>query len=267
MTHADAGMLDQVLMNLAVNARDAMPKGGQLVIKTAETFVDETLAQMNPDAAPGRYACLTVADTGCGIPADVLQRIFEPFFSTKEPGKGTGLGLATVFGIIKQHRGWLKVDSEPGRGTTFQVYVPAIVAAASPDTKTGGAQSSGGTETILLVEDDVSVRRVLCTVLTRRGYKVLEAANGLEALEFWEKRKTEVALLLTDLVMPAGMSGHQLARRLQAEKPDLKVVYVSGYSAEIAGYEIQLRSGENFMQKPLQSDQILETVRRCLDAS
>jgi PAS domain S-box-containing protein len=266
MVHADAGMLDQVLVNLAVNARDAMPNGGRLLIETSEKTVDENAAHLNPDAAPGRYVGLSVSDTGSGIPPEVLPRIFEPFFTTKEPGKGTGLGLATVFGIVKQHQGWLTVHSEPDQGARFQIFIPASTA-----TKAELAQAAarpkprGGTETILLVEDEEAVRRLTRVTLERHGYKVLEAADGVEAFNVWQKHREAVALLLTDLVMPAGVSGQQLARQIQAEKPDLKVVYVSGYSAEIAGRELQLRNGENFVQKPFAPDQLMATIRRSLD--
>ncbi len=266
MIRADAGMLDQVLVNLAVNARDAMPEGGRLRIETLEETVDENAARLNPDAIPGRYASLSVIDSGSGIPAEVLPRIFEPFFTTKGPGKGTGLGLATVFGIVKQHQGWIKVRSEPGEGTHFQIFLPASAATAAELAQAAARpQPRGGTETILLAEDDLSVRRLIRMTLERYGYHVLEAVNGVEAIALWQKYRGVVALLLTDLVMPAGMSGQQLARQIQVEKPDLKVVYISGYSAEIAGRTLQLRSGENFVQKPFAPDQLLETIRRSLD--
>jgi nitrogen-specific signal transduction histidine kinase/CheY-like chemotaxis protein len=265
-TRADAGMLDQVLMNLAVNARDAMPGGGRLLIETTEKTVSEDLAGLHTEAAPGRYVCLSVSDTGIGIPPDVLPRIFEPFFTTKEPGKGTGLGLATVFGIVKQHEGWLKVDSMPGQGTNFKVFLPARTATSAEAARAEAPpKPRGGTETILLAEDDSDVRMLVQAVLEHHGYKVIEAANGIEALKLWTEHRGTVALLLTDLVMPAGMTGQQLARRLQQDQPDLKIIFTSGYSAEIAGRELQLRSGENFVQKPFAPYQLLEVVRKCLD--
>jgi two-component system cell cycle sensor histidine kinase/response regulator CckA len=265
IAHADAGMLDQVLMNLAVNARDAMPEGGNLIVATSEKIVDETLAQKYPDAAPGRYACLSVSDTGLGIPAAVLPRIFEPFFTTKEPGKGTGLGLATVFGIVKQHRGWVNVSSASGSGTRFEVFLPATGAAVAASGDTSRFQPRGGTETILLVEDEASVRNVTRAILKRHGYTVLEAANGVEAMKLWPQHRMRVALLLTDLVMPAQMSGLQLAQRLQLDSSNLKVVFMSGHSAEIAGRQIELRPGDNFLQKPFSAAQLLKTIRSCLD--
>ncbi len=265
LTRADAGMLDQVLMNLAVNARDAMPTGGSLRIETTARVVDEALAHLHPDASPGRYVCLRVSDTGVGIPPEILPRVFEPFFTTKEPGKGTGLGLATVFGIVKQHRGWIYIDSEPGRGTSFQVCFPALAADAVAPRETARPVPRGGTETILLVEDDPAVRRLAQVTLERNGYHVVTASSGADALRVWPSVRDRVALVLTDLVMPDAVSGHDLAQRLRAGRADLKVIYMSGYSAEIAGRELALRVGENFLQKPFPIDTLLEAVRRSLD--
>jgi PAS domain S-box-containing protein len=265
LAHADAGMLDQVAMNLAVNARDAMPTGGRLIIETSEANVDEPMAAMHAEATPGRYVCLSVSDTGCGIPADVLPRIFEPFYTTKEPGKGTGLGLATVFGIIKQHHGWITVKSEPGVGTTFKVFLPALASGAVPPKAEKPMETRGGSETLLLVEDDAFVRSSILKILTRKGYVVLEAASGDEALKVWAEHASEVALLLTDLVMPGSVNGRQLARRLRKQEPKLRVIYSSGYSAEIAGQEIKLSPGEHFMQKPINTAELLKTIRNCLD--
>jgi PAS domain S-box-containing protein len=264
LTHADPGMLDQVAMNLAVNARDAMPQGGRLVIGSSEFVVGVELAQQQPDAAPGRYVCLSVTDNGSGIPPEILPRIFEPFFTTKEVGKGTGLGLATVFGIVKQHRGWLTVESTPGAGTTFKVFLPALKTSVL-EVAEAVAKPPGGTETILLAEDDVAVRKSTVTILRQRGYQVLEAASGPEALKVWSQARDVIALLFTDLVMPGGITGRQLAAQLQTDKPGLKVIYASGYSSDIAGREIQLQSGENFIQKPVHPDKLLKTIRECLD--
>ncbi len=265
LTRADAGMLDQVLMNLAVNARDAMPEGGRLRIETTEQNVDDAMARLSPDAAPGHYVCLSVKDTGGGIPPEILPRIFEPFFTTKEAGKGTGLGLATVFGIVKQHCGWINVESRIGKGTTFQIFIPANNVALNGKIDQPRPKPRGGSETILLAEDDPAVRKMTRVILERSGYRVLDAPGGPEALALWLQHSREVALLLTDLVMPGGMSGHQLAHQLQAENPHLKVIYTSGYSSEIAGRELELKSGENFIPKPTPPAQFLEIVRRCLD--
>ncbi len=266
-THADPGMLDQVLMNLSVNARDAMPEGGRLIIETSMKTLDEQTALHYRDAVPGRYACLRVTDTGTGIPPEVLPRIFEPFFTTKEAGKGTGLGLATVFGIVKQHGGWLSIESEVGKGTSFEAHFPLIEASAEAAVnRTGPRKESGGTETVLLVEDETMVRVMTGAMLEQVGYSVLEASNGVEALEKWEKSLGEVDLLLTDLVLPEGISGRQLAKKLQECKPELKVVLTSGYSAEIAGTELVPQPGQVFVQKPCSGYQILEAVRTCLDS-
>jgi two-component system, cell cycle sensor histidine kinase and response regulator CckA len=267
LTRADAGMLDQVLLNLVVNARDAMPGGGQLVIATGENVFTAAEAALLPDAKPGRYVCLRVTDTGTGIAPEHLPRIFDPFFTTKAPGKGTGLGLATVFGIIKQHGGSLTVDSEVGRGTTLQIFLPATEAAEhAPATITPKSKPRGGTETILLVEDEPGVRRLTRTVLERAGYRVVEASDGVAALRIWEEQQDSIKLLLTDIVMPEGVSGHELMTRLQARNPKLRVIFTSGYIVDIAGRELSLQPGQNFLQKPAMPDQILETVRRCLDA-
>ncbi|MBI3852873.1 MAG: PAS domain S-box protein [Verrucomicrobia bacterium] len=267
MIYADAGMLDQLLMNLAVNARDAMPNGGRLLIETAEKTFAEEQVRLNPEATPGRYAWLSVSDTGCGISHEVLPRIFEPFFTTKEAGQGTGLGLATVFGIVKQHRGWIKVYSEPGQGTNFQVFLPT--SDASPEELADEAvqlKPHGGTETVLVVEDDAAVRMLTRVTLERQGYRVLEAANGVEAHEVWQRHRGEIALLLTDLVMPGSLSGRELARQLQVDRPELKVIFTSGYSLEIAGQELKLKAGQNFVQKPCPPYQLLDTIRHILES-
>ncbi len=267
IARVDAGMIDQLLMNLAVNARDAMPDGGGLTIITAATVLDDTPGRAHPEAAPGHYVSLTVSDTGEGIKPAVLPHIFEPFFTTKEPGKGTGLGLATVFGIVKQHRGSISVDSEPGRGTTFQIILPAsdgapgaVIDAAVPP------RLRGGRETILLVEDEPTVRAATSAVLAHHGYQLLEACNGVEALKMWHDPHNRVALLLTDLVMPGGVSGRDLARQLKLDRPDLKVIYTSGYSEDIAGRQLELSPGEAFLPKPFQLSELLKVIRGCLDA-
>ena len=263
--HADGGMIDQTLMNLAVNARDAMPEGGRLVIETSEVTVDAEAARLQADAAPGRYALLTVTDSGAGIPPEVLPKVFERFFTTKEAGKGTGLGLATVFGIVRQHQGWVAAESEAGRGASFRIFLPAIDAPAG-DQAAAHVELGGGSETVLLVEDDRAVRAVTRRVLEKSGYRVLEAASGPDAMVVWQRHQESIALLLTDLVMPGGMSGQDLARALLSAEPALKVVYTSGYSPELAGQGMRLSHGENFVQKPASPDQILAAVRWSLDS-
>ncbi len=266
--HADRGMIEQVLVNLAVNACDAMPTGGVLRIATREVTLEEDQLMEQAEERPGCYICLSVSDTGTGIPPEILPRIFEPFFTTKAAGKGTGLGLPTVFGIVKQHQGWITVGNLAGGGACFHIYLPAhqtlaeAIAAQPPKAKPPGGQQ----ETILLVEDEVTVRKSLRQLLEQNGYRVLEAWNGVEARQLWQLTGGQAALLLTDLVMPGGLSGQELARQLRGLKPNLKVIFVSGYSAEIAGKEFKMQAGEVFIQKPFESPVLLEKVRQCLDA-
>jgi two-component system, cell cycle sensor histidine kinase and response regulator CckA len=266
LIHADPGMIDQILMNLTVNARDAMPKGGQLIIETSAVEYDEVSATQNPQARPGLYACVSVTDTGCGIPPENLSRIFEPFFTTKEVGKGTGLGLATVFGIVQQHQGWINVYSEAGLGTTFRIYLPSLARPSDPKAILWPrAAVRGGNETILLAEDDPSLRNTVQTALSHLGYQVLEASTGEEALKVWKQHGAEIRLLLTDLVMPGGMTGKELARHILAQAPKLKVIYASGYSAEITGKDFHLEEGVNFLTKPFEAHKLAQAVRNCLD--
>ncbi|MBI3878782.1 MAG: response regulator [Verrucomicrobia bacterium] len=265
---ADAGMMDQVIMNLAVNARDAMPRGGTLTLTTA---VEEVTAANVPKVAgarAGRFVRLTVADTGTGIPAEILEKIFEPFFTTKEIGKGTGLGLATVFGIVNQHEGWVEVRSEVGRGTEFKVMLPVSDRSVEGTRRLPSAIGTlrGGHETILVVEDEPALRALARTILQRYGYRVLEAANAVEAGVIWADNRGEIALLLTDFALPEGVSGADLGKQLAAEKPELKVIYSSGYSLELAAHGIELKEGENFLQKPFQVEALARAVRASLDA-
>jgi nitrogen-specific signal transduction histidine kinase len=264
---ADAGMLDQVLMNLVVNARDAMPDGGQLVIDTTTRRFGRDDSPSVHSLAPGPYVGFVVQDTGIGIrPADV-SRLFEPFYTTKTRSEGMGLGLATVLGIVKQHAGVVNVESTPGSGTAFSVFLPAEPAGdAERSAKAPTREPRRGQETILLVEDEAVVRSLTRLVLERQGYRVLEAGDGVEALRVWGANQGRIRLLLTDIVLPAGVGGRQLAARLRALDPSLRVVFMSGYSAEIAGRELTLEEGRNFVQKPYSPPKLLEAVERCLDA-
>lgn len=265
--HADAGLLEQVLMNLVVNARDAMPQGGWLAIATGERVVGPEAAAAAGGLPPGRYVHLRVSDSGCGIAPEHLPHIFEPFFTTKQPGRGTGLGLATVFGIVTQHGGTIQVASEVGRGTTFDIDLLASEAPEAPPFEEGAEPPPPrGTETILLVEDDVRVRMLTRLVLERHGYDVLEAGTGIEALTVWRDHGHRVDLLLTDVVMPGGLTGRDLATQLHASKPDLAVVFTSGYSAEAPGRGLMLHEGEHLVPKPSPPRRLLETLRRALDA-
>jgi CheY-like chemotaxis protein len=259
-------MIEQVLLNLAVNTRDAMPRGGQLVISTALRTLDETQAERNPEARAGQFIRLSASDTGSGIAPEVLPRIFEPFFTTKEVGKGTGLGLATVYGIVKQHQGWIEVESEVGRGTTFNVFLPAIFrAAASPVEPVSTVAARGHGETILIAEDEPALRRLAARILRNLGYEVLEAGSGVEAIQVWEQQGKKVDLLLTDLVMPDGMTGRELARSLETRESALKVIYTSGYAPEMRETAFVFREGTNFLQKPYQAQTLAKAIRDSLD--
>ncbi len=264
----DTGMLEQIIMNLAVNSRDAMAKGGQLRIMTSATDIDAAYVEHHPDARTGRTVCLSVADTGSGMDRKTLSRIFEPFFSTKEVGKGTGLGLATVYGIVKQHQGWIEVKSEVGVGTTFDIFLPAsskVSGSATEIVSAPGEVAKGRKEVILLVEDEPLVREWVREVLLQSNYRVLEAGNGNEALKMWDDQDGKIDLLLTDMVMPEGMTGRELAEQLKSRDPLLKVIYSSGYSSEIMGSDAELRDS-TFLPKPYSAPQLARLIRNCLDA-
>ncbi len=262
---ADLGMLEQVLLNLAVNSRDAMPRGGSLSISTSSVMIDQARVQQNPEAFTGRYVCLSFADTGCGIPPENLPRIFEPFFTTKELDRGTGLGLATVYGIIKQHQGWIEVSSELNRGTTFQIFLPACNERSGTLSATPGEQRViGGTETLLVVEDEAPLLKLMDHILGSYGYEVLGCSSGKAALELWGEHRARIDLLLTDMILPDGMAGPELAQILKSAKPGIKVVYTSGYSTEKLMKEFTMDGGSNFLQKPFHARKLAETVYDCL---
>ncbi len=266
LIHADTGMIEQVLLNLAVNSRDAMPGGGRLTIATSVKELRAEDLRSNPEAAIGRMVHLAVTDTGSGIPPEVLPRIFEPFYTTKEVGKGTGLGLATVYGIVQQHRGEISVASEVGNGTTFHIYLPAVAGMkVDTGTRPRAASLPRGTETILVVEDEVAVRLLVTDLLQRCGYKIFSAPSGAAALEVWNEHRDKIQLLLTDMVMPDGMSGRQLADALRVERPDLKVIYTSGYSPEATGQGKDLPPNTRFLQKPFDPFRLTGTIRTLLD--
>ncbi len=261
--HADPGMIEQVIMNLSVNARDAMARGGTLTISTSRIEIDNHLNNIHPESRPGSFVCLRVTDTGTGMDRATLNKIFEPFFTTKEVGKGTGLGLATVYGIVKQHEGWIEVASQPGQGTTFNVFFPAMK--SEPKSPAAPAAESDnevptGSETILVVEDEPVLREMAHIILQECGYTILEAATGNEALAVWEKHRNDIDLVLTDMVMPEGMTGKELAEKLTAMKPGLKVIFTSGYSVEDFSND-----ASHFLQKPYNRLSIAKKVRDCLD--
>jgi two-component system cell cycle sensor histidine kinase/response regulator CckA len=266
MINGDAVMMEQLMMNLALNARDAMADGGQLTITAGEVEVTAESPRDNPDAYPGRFVCLSVTDTGCGMAAEVLAHVFEPFYTTKPIGKGTGLGLATVYGIAQQHHGWVEVLSELSKGSTFKVFIPALTKSLRPIAMVQPLlPTRGGSETILLVEDEEPVRRFVTDVLRSHGYSVLTAESGPSALEEWAKRDKHIDLLLTDMVMPGGLSGRDLARKLLSEAPGLKVIYTSGYSPGLARNDISLLEEATFLAKPYVPSKLLQLVRCSID--
>jgi len=267
--HADGGMLEQVIVNLAVNARDAMAAGGQLRISTAARTLDSAAAAASAEGRSGRYVCLSVSDTGTGIEARHLPQIFEPFFTTKEVGKGTGLGLATVYAIARQHDGWVSVETGLGVGTTFHVWFPASPAASAaldPRSAEPVAGVSQRRELILVVEDDAKVRALVERVLLSTGYRVLLAESSVAALEMWIQHRDEIQLLLTDLVMPGGMTGQQLADRLWLDRPELDVLFTSGYSAELPKRNDLPGELVHFLAKPYHPRDLARAVQQCLRA-
>jgi PAS domain S-box-containing protein len=264
--HADSSMLEQIAMNLAVNARDAMPNGGRLSITTSLETIDRPPTPMDPERREGEYICLAFRDNGTGMDTQVLSRIFEPFFTTKAVGKGTGLGLSTVFGIVRQHKGWLEVKSKSNQGTTFRIYFPASRHAAEKTELVVDTALRTGRETILVAEDEDTLREMVVLVLKIQGYKVLEATSGAHALEVWEQADRPVDLLLTDMVMPGGIKGSDLAERLSIRCPSLKVIYTSGYSPGMAGKDASLLERRNFLPKPYSIGKLAQFVRECLDA-
>jgi two-component system, cell cycle sensor histidine kinase and response regulator CckA len=269
LVQGDVGMIEQVVMNLAVNGRDAMPKGGTLSITTEQVVIDESQLHTHPDARLGEFVCVRVTDTGSGMDAATRDRIFEPFFTTKEVGKGTGLGLATVYGIMKQHDGWIEVVSEVGQGSTFSIFFPTRSKPVESRTEATAPAPAvrGGKETILVVEDEPVLRELAQVILHDCGYKILEAKSGREALQLWERHQDGIDLLLTDMVMPEGVSGMDLAERLLAAKPDLKVIFASGYSMDDVGAAFVSKGRASFLQKPYTHLSLAKAVRDCLDGS
>jgi CheY-like chemotaxis protein len=263
--HADPGQIEQVVMNLAVNARDAMPTGGTLTIELSDVEVDHAYAERHPGLAAGRYAKLSVTDTGVGMSAETRERLFQPFFTTKEIGKGTGLGLSTVFGVVEQSRGHVHVASELGRGTAIEVYLPATSLPedrAAPGTDLPLIPIQGW-ETVLLVEDDDQVRAAARAVLTRYGYRVLEARDGVEATEQSARFRGDIHILLTDTVMP-GISGPALAQQLASDRPSMKTLFMSGYTDNESIREGVLTSTVAFLSKPFTPEMLLRHVRMAL---
>ncbi|HEX2758659.1 MAG TPA: ATP-binding protein, partial [Thermoanaerobaculia bacterium] len=259
---ADPGQIEQVLLNLAVNSRDAMPGGGRLTVELADVTLDAPFATSHDSIPSGRYAVVSVRDTGSGMDAETLSHLFEPFFTTKEKGKGTGLGLATVFGIVKQSGGYVDVASAPGAGTTFRVYLPRTDARTTSGVRPR-VSSRSGSETVLVVEDEAAVRNLVRAVLERKGYVVLAAQDGAGALELVDKHAGVIHVLLTDLVMP-GMNGRDLAARVSARRPTIKVVFMSGYTTDVPT-DLGTEGGPAFLSKPFNERALTVKLREVLD--
>ena len=263
---ADPGQVEQVIMNLVVNARDAMPEGGTLTIETQGLYLDESYHQQHPEVTPGYYVLLAVSDTGHGMDEETRKHIFEPFFTTKEVGKGTGFGLSTVYGIVKQSGGYIYVYSEPDHGTTFKIYLPHLTGTKKQqESLTGKRDPMGGAETILLVEDEESLRKMAGRILEGYGYSVIEATDGMDALKIITKGdRLKIDLLVTDVVMPE-MGGKELADKLTAEYPRLSVLYISGYTDNAIAHHGVLDEGVSLLQKPFSPQSLAEKVRGVLD--
>ncbi len=262
----DPGQIEQVIMNLAVNARDAMPGGGKLTIETANVVLDEGYARRHVSVSPGPCVMVAVTDTGCGMDKEIQAHLFEPFFTTKKTGEGSGLGLSTVYGIVKQSGGNIWAYSELGQGTTFKIYLPRVEEAVKTyRPKTAPAVSPGGSETILLVEDEEAVRTIVSKILQNRGYTVLEAHHGNEALQICEHHEGPIHLMVTDVVMPQ-LSGRELAERLMLLRPEIRVLFMSGYPDNALVHHGVLGAGTAFLQKPFSLNALECKVRELLDA-
>jgi CheY-like chemotaxis protein len=261
---ADPSQIEQVLMNLLVNARDAMPEGGVLTLAVRETEVTASDAEAGGEVPPGSYVAMTVRDTGVGMDEATRRQIFEPFFTTKEAGRGTGLGLPTVYGIVQQSGGFVTVDSEPGRGSVFEVYLPREAAAAAQAEPAAAPTGPGRDESVLVVEDDPALRRLVEAILLGAGYRVVSAATGDEALALLERSAGLPDLLFTDVVLP-GMSGHDLARRVSERGPGVKVLFTSGYTDDADLREEVLEGRTSFLAKPYTPSSLARAVREALD--
>jgi PAS domain S-box-containing protein len=261
---ADESNIEQVVMNLVVNARDAMPRGGRLAIGTETVMIDQAHLRRHAQARVGTFVCLTISDTGCGMSAETLSHIFEPFFTTKEVGKGTGIGLATVYGIVSQLDGWIEVQSQIDAGTAFKILLPASESEAEPAAVADIGDVHGNGESILLVEDERSVREIITAILSDHGYEVWCAIDGPRAIELWHDRGGEFDVLITDIVMPNGLKGNELADRLRAEKADLKVIFSSGYSSNFGTESAPLADGCSFLAKPYKPEVLVRAVHDCL---
>ena len=262
---ADAGQMEQVLMNLAVNARDAMPGGGTLLITTSVAEIDDHYIAHNGYGKAGTYVVVSVTDSGLGMDARTKRRIFEPFFTTKEMGKGTGLGLSIVYGIVKQHNGYIDCESEPGKGTTFTIYFPLNTARTEQAAPARPAQLRGGTETVLVTDDDEGVRRITRTMLEHLGYTVIMAADGKDAVEVFTDHKDRIDLLILDVIMPK-KNGKQVYDEVRRIRPGVKTLFTSGYTADVISSKGMLEEGMHFISKPASLRELSQKIRDVLDA-
>ncbi|PZQ62542.1 MAG: hypothetical protein DI570_10230, partial [Phenylobacterium zucineum] len=266
---ADTNALENAILNLAVNARDAMPDGGKLTIETANTHLDQDYARQNAEVAPGQYVMFCVSDTGVGMAPEVVERAFEPFFTTKEVGKGTGLGLSMVYGFAKQSGGHVKVYSELGHGTTVRIYLPRLMSEAQPEEELAAplAPEGSNAETILVCEDDDDVRAYSVEALRELGYRVLEAHDGPSALRLLERQEGRVDLLFTDVVLPAGMTGADVARGARAIQPGLKILFTTGYARNAIVHHGRLDAGVELITKPFTYADLAAKIRDMLDGT
>jgi CheY-like chemotaxis protein len=265
MVKVDPNQIEQIIINLAVNARDAMPSGGELVLETADIYLDEEYCKEHVGIKPGNYVMLAFSDSGYGMSEEVKRHLFEPFFTTKPQGKGTGLGLATIFGAVSQNNGSIYVYSELGKGTTFKIYFPRIIGESDPvEVSIISNEIPGGKETILLVEDEPIVRDYANKLLKRLGYNVFSCAGGQEALMVINEQSCEFNLLMTDVVMP-GMNGRELAEKVKAECKEIKVLFTSGYTEDVVVHHGVLEAGLNFIGKPYTPQMLAQKIRRALD--
>ena len=265
--YVDSGQIEQVLINLATNARDAMQKGGLLTIESGYQVVETPVDHESGQPEPGRYAVVTVSDTGCGMDDETCKKIFEPFYTTKEVGKGTGLGMSIVYGIVKQHNGFINVYSEPGQGTTFRIYLPIYETEPSGqrDKTVQVAPPQGGSETILLAEDDDSVRKLVVAVLTRFGYNVIQAVDGQDAVDKFAENRETISMVLMDMIMPK-KNGKEAYEEIIRIQPDIKVLYSSGYTADFIQNRGVSEEGIELIMKPVQPMELLRKVREILDS-
>jgi CheY-like chemotaxis protein len=265
LVRADPGQLEQMLTNLAVNSRDAMPDGGALAVATEVLELDASFCRSHAGVVPGRFVRLSVKDTGCGMDLHTREHLYEPFFTTKERGRGTGLGLSQVYGIVMQNQGLITVESAPGQGTEFHIFLPAVEGSIEQDAPHARpARPPSGSERVLLVEDEAAVRELTSRILRKQGYQVVEAASAEAALQTMEARPGPIDLLVTDVIMP-GMNGRDLHRRLSETRPGLKVVFMSGYSWDVVARHGVLDPGTHFLAKPFAVDELARKVREALD--